>query len=150
MGSEESVGNAIRIGASIWLLAGLWSCAVPIGGDSTPNEPPAFNHISEPQLELAMWQLAAGINELDAIFGRHGPISQAQRLETLEILERMRAAADELGPDGVSTNHPRITRHLGRFRDVLRIAQEAVAMEPPRYYLVGALSGSCLACHAGQ
>jgi len=135
-------------------LVAVSATALACGGlrDGVGQESPApdFNYITDEQLESAMWQLAAGVKSLQAILGSQGPVTQTQRLEVIRILDQMIAAADELGPDRVATNHPRITRYLVRFREKLAIARSSVAMDPPRYYLVGNLSGTCLACHASN
>jgi hypothetical protein len=107
---------------------------------------PDFVYITDEQLESAMWRLAAGIRSLQAIFGET-PVKQSQRPEVIRILDEMIVAAEELGPEGVASNHSRITHNLGRFREKLEIARSSVEMNPPRYYLVGNLSGTCLACH---
>ena len=95
-----------------------------------------------------MGRLALGVKRLQAIFADRKPITPDQRLEVIAVLDQMIIAADELGPDGVSSNHSRITHNLPRFREKLEIAKESASMQPPRYYLVGNLSGTCLACHA--
>jgi hypothetical protein len=110
---------------------------------------PDFNYITDEELESAMWRLAAGIRSLQALFDE-APVKQSQRPEVIRILDEMIAAAEELGPEGVATNHSRITHNLERFREKLEIARSSVEMNPPRYYLVGNLSGTCLACHASE
>jgi len=144
------VSRAALLAAVVAASATAFACSGPPEAVQPQPPAPAFNYITDEQLESAMWQLASGVKSLEAILGNRGPVTQSQRLEVMRILDQMMAAADDLGPDGVSTNHPRITANLGRFREKLTIARGSVAMEPPRYYLVGALSGACLACHASE
>lgn len=139
----------VRIAASV-VAFGVVACVGPREAVEPEAPAPDFNYISDEQLQSAMWQLAAGVKSLEAIFGNQEPVTRSDRLEVLRILDQMILAADELGPDGVSTNHPRVSIGLGPFREKLAIARNSVAMEPPRYYLVGNLSGTCFACHSGQ
>jgi hypothetical protein len=126
------------------------ACAGPRAGGPQESPAPAFSYITDEQLESAMWELAAGVESLRMIFAKRQPIRPDQREEVIRILDQMIAAADELGPDGVSSNHPRVTHNLGRFREKLAIARDSASLKPPRYYLVGNLSGTCLACHGSQ
>lgn len=128
----------------------LVACGMPRAGAPRESPAPPFTYITDEQLESAMWQLAAGVESLQLIFDKHEPIKPDQREELIRILDRMIVAADELGPTGGATNHPRITLNLARFREKLTIARDSVSMERPRYYRVGNLSGTCLACHGSQ
>jgi hypothetical protein len=138
------------LAALVVAFAAVLSCSGPRGGTVRQSPAPEFSYITEEQLESAMWQLASGIESLQAILGSRKPMTQSQRVEVVGILDQMIAAADELGPSGISSNHPRITHNLGRFREKLEIARDSASMNPPRYYLVGNLSGTCLACHRDQ
>jgi hypothetical protein len=148
--------KATSIGRFALLLALAGAISAPLGC-SRPLEvgrrdPPApqFDYVTDEQLESAMWRLAAGITSLNEILEPARSVSSSQRLEVIRILDRMIAAVDELGPKGASANHPRVARNLGGFREKLAIARSSVSMEPPRYYLVGSMSGTCLACHASE
>ena len=129
-------------------LAMVFSCVAV----DTQREPaaPDFSYITDEQLESAMWQLAAGVTDIQAILGAESSVTRDQQIEVLAILDRMRAAVSELDPDAASPDHPQIAHNLDRFREMLAIARDSVAMEPPRYFLVGNLSGTCLACHGRE
>jgi hypothetical protein len=142
--------RATTLAALLAALAAPLACSGPQGGVPDQSSATDFNYITDDQLESAMWQLAAGVRSLQAILGSTGPVTGSQRLEVIRILDQMLVAADGLGPDGVATNHPTIERGLGRFREKLEIARRSVATEPPRYYLVGNISGTCLACHSSE
>jgi len=152
MQSRQSIRRAAMLVGLVVSFVATHGCAgLTAGVQSPPPQPaPAFNYITDEQLKSAMWQLAAGVKRVQAILARPGAISQSERVEVILVLDQMLAAADELGPDGVSSNHPRITLSFGRFRETLAIARRSVSIDPPRYYLVGNLSGTCLACHASE
>ena len=136
--------------ALVVVFAAVLACGGPRGAVPPRSPAPEFNFITDEQLESAMWRLAAGVKSLQTLFASQKPIKQSQRQEVIGILDQMIAAADDLGPNGASTNHPRITRNLARFREKLAIARDSASMNPPRYYLVGNLSGTCLACHGSR
>jgi len=142
--------RAVVLAVGVAAFAASLACSLGRPGVQDELTAPDFNYITDEQLESAMWQLASGVRSLQAIFGSQRPVKQSQRPEVIRILDQMIAATDELGSDDVSTNHPRITRNLPRFREKLAIARSSVAMNPPRYYLVGNISGTCLACHASD
>jgi len=108
---------------------------------------PSFNYISDQQLQSAMWQLAAGVSTLERILAADRVVTPQDRLDVIHTLDQMDAAVASLGPDGWPSNHPRVTRYAGRFREQLARARRNAALEPPSYYLAGNISGNCLACH---
>jgi hypothetical protein len=140
--------RATSLAVLVAVLATGIACSGTRSGAQRPSPAPNFNYITDEQLKSAMWQLAAGVNGLQAIFGDREPVTASEHSDVIRILDQMIAAVDELGPEGVATNHARITNNLGRFREKLEIARSSAEMIPPRYYLVGNVSGTCLACHA--
>jgi len=108
---------------------------------------PSFNAISDEQLDSAMWRLASGVTRIQAILVAEGSITEERRLEVIDILDEMIAAANALGPEPASPGHAQVAHNFDRFREKLEIARDSAAMQPPRYFLVGNLSGTCLACH---
>jgi hypothetical protein len=124
------------------------ACSTPIWLDEDEPLAPGFNEIPEEQLRSTMGRLAAGVREIEAILATESPNRERQQPELLRVLDEMIATADELGPEGgVAGEHWFIPHSLGRFREKLAIARDSVAANPPRYYLVGNLSGTCLSCH---
>ena len=132
-----------------WLVGALLltACGGTLEATRRHTYAPDFNYISDSQLQSAMWQLAAGTSRLDELLADGAPVTLEQRQAVIRILEGMEAAADSLGPEGLPSNHPRITHHLGRFNELLAKARRNVQIEPPSYYLAGAISGACHACH---
>jgi hypothetical protein len=110
--------------------------------------PPNFKYITREQLRSAMWQLAEKVNALDALMRQPGPIDATRRTEVRQLLTAMRAATTALQAQGQPTNHPLIGEHLDSFQRDLTLALTGVELEPPNYYLVGSVSGACLACHS--
>jgi hypothetical protein len=146
-------GPLARSGVAV-LVAGLAAGALAAPGCTTssgdrPAEAPSFNFISDTELQSAMWQLAAGVADIDRILAPDRVVTAEDRLDVIRILKRMEDATEALGPTGWPSNHPRITRHAGDLHADLERARHAVEREPPSYYLAGTVSGACLDCHGG-
>ena len=131
--------------ASFAMIAG---CAAPHDDHLPLPAAPTFDVITDEQLHSAMWQLADGVARIQGILGTGESVTPSRRNEVLLILDQMIAAANALGPEPASATHAQITHNLPGFRERLSIARNSAAMDPPRYFLVGNLAGTCHACHA--
>jgi len=110
--------------------------------------PPNFKYIDRTQLRSAMWQLADDVSALDRLMRQPGTIDAARRVEVEQLLTEMLAATSELQAQGRPTNHPVMSDHVEAFRRDVTQALAGVRAEPPSYYLVGTVSGTCLTCHS--
>ena len=110
--------------------------------------PPDFKYIGREELRSAMWRLAAAVNELDELMRESGPVDEARRARIDVLLGAMDDATRELATHGRPTNHPLIADNLDDFRQAVATARTSVESSHPNYYLVGSVSGACLACHA--
>jgi hypothetical protein len=142
--------RAVMIAAGLSALGVLVACNGMGSGGKPETTAPDFDVITDAQLKSTMWQFAHGVRTLQTILGEDGTVDREQQAEVLHVLEQMIAAADALGPEPVATGHPRVEHNIARFREKLVIARNSAAMVPPRYYLVGNISGTCLACHGGD
>lgn len=112
--------------------------------------PPNFKYIDRTQLRSAMWQLADEVSALDRLMRQPGAIDAARRAEVERLLTAMLAATGALQAHGRPTNHPLMSEHLEGFQRDLTQALAGVEAEPPNYYLVGTVSGTCLTCHSPE
>jgi hypothetical protein len=149
MGCRDGSSSKTRgtLALSIGMVLLVAGCAKTLEETRRHTYAPSFNYITDTELQSAMWQLAAGVASLERIIGPERVVTPEERLDVIRILERMEAATASLGPEGWPSNHPRITRHAGRFREQLEQARRAVERDPPGYYLAGTVSGACLLCH---
>jgi hypothetical protein len=149
MHTERPTWGRAGLGALISAFSAVvaLACIGPFAPAQEQASTPQFDAISEDQLKSAMWQLAAGVRELETVLGREKRVGPQTQPSVIRILDQMIAAAAELGPGGLSTAHLEIAENLGRFREKLDIARDSALMNPPRYYLAGNFSGACLACH---
>jgi len=154
MSTHVSLGSPVRRSGAVWLLAIAVlvsiGCAKSLEQTRRRTYAPTFNYVTDAELQSSMWQLAAGVSSLERILAPERVVTAEDRLDVIRILERMNEAAAALGPEGWPSNHPRISRHIGRFREQLEHARFAVEREPPSYYLAGTISGACLACHGHE
>ena len=112
--------------------------------------PPNFKYIDRTQLSSAMWQLADDVSALDRVMRQPGPIDAARRADVERLLTAMLAATSALQAQGRPTNHPLMSDHVEGFRRDVTQALAAVRADPPNYYLVGTVSGTCLTCHSPE
>jgi hypothetical protein len=112
--------------------------------------PPNFKYIERAQLRSTMWQLADTVTTLDRLMSRPGTIDAARRNEARQLLISMLTTSQTLHTQGQPTNHPLIGEHLEDFQRQVSQALMGVEAEPPNYYLVGTVSGTCLICHSPE
>jgi hypothetical protein len=132
-------------GASMGLML-LGACAEQAAELRKHTYPPDFQYITQDQLQMTMWQLAALTHQLDAMAAQpeHLP---AQRFELIQLLTQLERAADDLKAEGVPSNHPLLNAHLDDFRDDIRAARLDVSREPPSFRRASRLTGACVYCH---
>jgi len=94
-----------------------------------------------------MWRLAAQASRLDRLMRDRGESGETLRLEVIELLLEMEKTSAALGQEGWPSNHPRVSRNLGAFREDVARARLDVEAEPPNYFFAGSISGSCVRCH---
>ena len=109
--------------------------------------PPDFNYISKEKLRTTMQTFAWYATLLDNNLRDIREVTTEQRLQAVRILEKMEKLTHELGNESLSSNHAVVSNNIGRFRQNIIDARKGLLVEPPNYYLVGAVSGYCLDCH---
>ena len=124
---------------------------------------PSFAYIEKEQVQKTMWRLGDDVAALDQLMddeasevagggsadgGTAG--NPGRQAEVVRLIEDMQAAAAQISTTAETTNHPKLDRNLKSFQMELALARDAAAKTPPRYFRAGAISGSCLACHAGR
>lgn len=113
--------------------------------------PPTFQYFTAAELQGTMWQLADLVSQLDAQMETSGSADDGERrAEVIRLLAQMERVSKALGPGGWPSNHPKVSRHVERFRLELAAARRAVELDPPSYYLAGTISGACLHCHGPE
>ncbi len=142
-------GRRLRLavmGSWVVLLLSL-ACAEQAAQVRRHTYPPDFQYITNEQLQVTMWQLAALIGSVEAMVdSEEGP--EPHRFELLRVLGKLETTAAQLKAEGVHTGHPLLSAHLDTFRDDVIAARREIAREPPGFVRVGTLSGACRYCHS--
>jgi len=86
------------------------------------------------------------IRQLDEILLDGSTVSNDQQQRILDLLNNIKAATAELG-GGVTTNHLVIDEHIDQFKNDVQAAIFNARSDPPNYFALGRLSGSCSGCH---
>ena len=95
--------------------------------------------------QMALFSLY--LREIDDILLDDSIRSSEQQQQIIAILSKLEAGANELGAGPVKTSHLLIDDNIDRFRADVGEAMRGVSADPPNYFALGQLSGSCLACH---
>lgn len=130
---------AMRAAPALLLAA---ACASP----AVTGYPRDFHYVTKREVHGAMERMAKATYTLNELLRDEGAISEEQRRTVVALLGEIDEAARSLDSAAV-TNHPMLDRNLAGFRATVARAKDAAAREPPNYYLAGAVTHSCLACH---
>lgn len=107
---------------------------------------PSLTYLSaKKDVQPAMQRMAVAIVQIHETLAVQ-EMDAAARARVFAWLNEVETAAQSLERPGL-TNHQKLNEHLDEFlRDVAE-AKAGVNAEPPNYYRVGNLSGSCMYCH---
>jgi|SaaInl0LU_22_DNA_1037365.scaffolds.fasta_scaffold09428_2 hypothetical protein len=113
--------------------------------------PPDFSYTKPADLRSDMDQLAYQMSKLDQALAI--PVSsdantnEIQRQQVLSTLRNMGRIAANLKGSDTGANHPFMQDYMQEFIAKIDAARGGAAIEPPRYYNAGKLSGGCTNCH---
>lgn len=109
--------------------------------------PPGFVPLDPSQIQGEMASLNSLMLEIDQVLLDDATISSDQQERIIAILARINQVTDRLGAGGVETGHLLIDENIDRFRSDVDTALRDASANPPNYYALGRLAGSCNACH---
>ncbi len=108
--------------------------------------PPDFVYLERSEVVGAMQTMSIHIYAIDEILANPETISAQQREQLIFRLRQIQKTVIPL-TEGMRTNHTLLDGNIdGLLRDVID-ARQKIENEPPDYYLVGRLVGTCLGCH---
>ena len=135
----------IRLFVIALLCSGLLFSCAQIRKATYPQD---YVYLEQKQITSKMALLSFYLRKIDEILLEDSTINSDQQARIADILVSMRDTVDTLGTTGeASTNHLVIDDHLDQFRSDLNLALYNVRADPPNYFTLGKLSGSCAACH---
>jgi hypothetical protein len=121
----------------------LFSCA-QIRKVTYPDD---YVYLEQKQITSKMALLSFYMRKIDEILLEDSTISSEQQARIEKILVSMSETVDSLGTGNVQTSHLVIDDHIDQFQSAVNLALNNVRADPPNYFALGQLSGSCAACH---
>jgi hypothetical protein len=130
-------------------LCGAIAC-VPEAMRASPAPPRALAEIPSEQIQTVMGQLATHLDAIDRTLQEAPSPGIREREQLVHEIDRMLRLVEGLGPDARDPLHPRFAWRMSTLYDDLKLARTSVRANPPEYYVVGTLVGSCTYCHPAR
>jgi hypothetical protein len=108
-----------------------------------PND---YVYLEQKQLRSKMALLSFYMRQIDEVLLDHSIVSGDQQQRILYLLNKIYDLTAELG-GGVTTNHLVIDDHIDQFKIDVNTAIRDARANPPNYFALGKLAGSCAGCH---
>jgi len=108
--------------------------------------PGDYVYLDRKQLRSKMALLSFYMRQLDEVMLDDSIVGGDQQQRILGLLNKMNDLTAELG-GGIATNHLVIDDHIDQFKVDVNDAIRNARADPPNYFALGRLSGSCAACH---
>jgi hypothetical protein len=135
----------IQLFAIVLLGSGLLFSCAQIRKATYPDD---YVYLEQKQVTSKMALLSFYLRKIDEILLEDSTINSEQQERIADILVSMSDIIDTLDQAGeAQTSHLVIDDHLDQFRSDLNLALYNVRADPPNYFALGKLSGSCAACH---
>lgn len=110
--------------------------------------PDDYVYLEKKQVSSKMALLNYYMIKIDEILLENYTINSDQQGRIESILISMGDTVDSLETSGdARTSHLVIDDHIGEFRSDLNLALANVRADPPNYFALGKLRGSCAGCH---
>ncbi len=144
-GRATSAGKSpLKLMLFALLCAGLIAGCAQIRKATYPSD---FVYLERKQVTSEMALLSLYMRQLDQILLDDSTVSSEQQRRILNILSKIEKSTTTLGAGNVRTNHLVIDDHIDQFRTDLYTAIHNASANPPNYFALGRLSGSCVGCH---
>jgi hypothetical protein len=109
--------------------------------------PPDFVYLDKKQVRGQMALMSLYMREIDDILVDNYTVNSEQQAQIIRLLNQILVSVDRLGAGNVQTSHLLIDDHIDDFRTDVKVALNDASSDPPNYYALGLLYGSCNACH---
>jgi hypothetical protein len=108
--------------------------------------PDDYVYLDRTQLRSKMALFSLYMRQIDEVLLDDSITGGDQQQRIVELLNNINDLTVELG-SGVTTNHLVIDDHIEQFKRDVSAAIRNARADPPNYFALGRLSGSCVACH---
>jgi hypothetical protein len=126
------------------LCSGLLLSCAQTRKETYPDD---YVYLEPGQVISKMTLLSSYMRNIDEILLEDSTTSSEQQARIEDILVSMNDTLDSFVTGNVQTSHLVIDDHMDQFKSDLNLALFNVRADPPNYFALGRLSGSCAACH---
>jgi len=132
-----------------WLVISLVGAGLLIGCAQIRKAtyPSDFVYLEQNQIRSEMALLSLYMRQIDEILLDDSTVSSEQQGQIIKILSKVDNSVDSLGAGNIRTNHLVLDDHIDQFKSDVTVALRDASSDPPNYFALGRLSGSCVACH---
>ena len=109
--------------------------------------PQDFVYLEKKQIRSEMALMSMYMRQIDAILADGSAISSEQQRQLVGLVNSIDQVTNRLGAGGVQTSHLVIDDHIDEFKADVNLALRDARADPPNYYALGRLAGSCVGCH---
>ncbi len=109
--------------------------------------PRDFIYLEPKQVRSQMALMSLYMSQIDEILSDSSTISSEQQSRLVGILGSIDQVTNRLGAGNVRTSHLVIDEHIDDFKTDVNVALRDARADPPNYFSLGKLAGSCVACH---
>ena len=108
--------------------------------------PDDYVYLEHKQLRSKMALLSFYMRQLDEVLLDYSIVGDDEQKRILYLLNKVNDLTAEFG-GGVTTNHLAIDDHIDQFKLNVNTAIHDASANPPNYFALGKLAGSCTSCH---
>ena len=108
--------------------------------------PDDYVYLEHKQLRSKMALLSFYMRQLDEVLQDYSIVGDDEQQRILYLLNKVNDLTAEFG-GGVTTNHLAIDDHIEQFKLNVNTAIHDASANPPNYFALGKLAGSCTSCH---
>ncbi len=145
-----SISAFFRSRASVRVVLALMAAATIVAGCAEIRKatyPQDFVYLEPRQVRSQMALMSLYMSQIDEILADSSTISSEQQTRLVGILNSIDEVTNRLGAGEVQTSHLVIDDHIDDFKADVNVAMREARADPPNYYSLGKLAGSCVACH---
>lgn len=134
----------------LYLLIMALCCASFLSGCAEFRKatyPADYVYLEEKEVTNEMIKLSIYMRQIDQALLDQSTISSEQQAKLVQLLTSIKASVEKLDAGSVETNHLLLDDRIDLFRADVNVALRDTSADPPNYYSLGRLYGSCVACH---
>ena len=109
--------------------------------------PQDFIYLEPSEIRGQMARMSLYMRQIDDILAEGTTISSEQQARLVPLLVSIDEVTNRLGAGDVETSHMLIDERIDDFKADVNLALDAARADPPNYFNLGKLAGSCAGCH---